>query len=97
VEFAEVPAPVPAASQAIVTVAAASLTRGDLVALHHSPPGTVLGLDVVGRVTAAAANGTGPPAGTRVMGFTWPGAGGWAEQAAVDTSQRVRLLSRDRE
>jgi NADPH:quinone reductase-like Zn-dependent oxidoreductase len=40
-------------------------------------------------VVAAAADGSGPPAGARVVTFGWSGA--WAEQRAVDTAELAVL------
>jgi NADPH:quinone reductase-like Zn-dependent oxidoreductase len=84
VELAEVDPPVPSANQALVAVRATSLNRGDLHSLANATPGRVVGLDLVGTVAEAAADGSGPGVGERVMGFTLGGA--WAELAAVGTS-----------
>src|SRR5690606_9464325 len=48
--------------------------------------GTRLGWDFAGIVESAAADGTGPAAGTRVVGLM-PGAGGaWAERSALPSA-----------
>jgi NADPH2:quinone reductase len=63
----------------------AAVNRGDLVILRLPPAGTVLGLDDVGTVAEAAADGSGPAPGSRVMGYTVARVGGWAETAVLDT------------
>jgi NADPH:quinone reductase-like Zn-dependent oxidoreductase len=85
VEFAEVPEPSPASSELVVQVSATSVGRGDFHTMGLTPPGTPLGLDVVGVVAEPAADGSGPTRGTLVMGYKGT-AGTWAERAAVDTS-----------
>ncbi len=83
VEIAEVPDPQPAPDEALVSVRAISLNRGETKRLERSEPGTVWGWDLAGVVAEPAADGTGPAAGTRVVGMRLLGA--WAERAAVRT------------
>lgn len=77
----DVPDPVPAPNQALVAVKAFSLNRGELRSVVNNGMGWVPGQDIAGVVLKAAADGGGPPKGTRVVGLT--DEFGWAEQAAV--------------
>jgi len=67
----ERPFPVPAAHQALVRVEMCGLCGSDLEEYLDGPvvarPGTVLGHEIVGTVIKAAADGSGPPQGTRVV------------------------------
>lgn len=87
---AEVPEPVPRADQALVAIAHASANFGDLRYLDKREPGTILGFDAAGVVVAAAADGSGPPVGTRVAGF---GPGAWAQRVAIATSDLAEVPS----
>jgi NADPH:quinone reductase-like Zn-dependent oxidoreductase len=79
----EAPEPTPASNEALIALTATSLNRGEVRHLEDEEPGTVLGWDVVGTVVQAAANGSGPTTGTRVVGIV--DVGGWAERVAVPT------------
>ncbi len=83
VALTEAPDPEPAPHEALVAVRAFSLNRGELKRVQTMEPGTVNGWDVAGVVERAAADGSGPKEGTRVVGLMNPGA--WAQRAAVPT------------
>jgi NADPH:quinone reductase-like Zn-dependent oxidoreductase len=83
VALAEVPDPSPLPNQALVAVRAVSINRGECARLQGLPPGTVTGWDLAGLVERSAVDGSGPPAGTRVVGMVNPGA--WAQLVAVPT------------
>jgi NADPH:quinone reductase-like Zn-dependent oxidoreductase len=82
----DVPEPVPGDTQVLVGVEVVALNFGELAYLAQSrKSGEVPGWDAAGTVIRAAADGSGPGAGTRVVTFGW--SGGWAEQRAVDTAE----------
>ena len=80
---AEAPDPVPLSNQALVRVRAISLNLGEVRRARRSAAGAHLGWDLAGTVIAEAADGSGPPAGSRIVGRGQTGS--WAERAAVDT------------
>ena len=90
IEIRDVPEPVPAANQALVEVHAFSLNRGELRLMQTRPAGWRPGQDIAGTVLRAAANGAGPPAGTRVVALT--DNAGWAQRAAVP-AHRMAVLA----
>ncbi len=73
--------PRPQPGEALVKVTAFSVNRGEIFQLENPRPGARPGKDIAGLVVQAAADGTGPAAGQRVVGH--PEAGGWAEYVAV--------------
>ena len=83
VEFTQEAQPAPAPDEVLVKVEAFSPNRGETFVLEAPEPGFRPGKDVAGLVVQAAADGSGSPAGTRVVGH--PPKGGWAEYVAVPT------------
>ncbi len=89
VELREVADPQAAADEALVEVHAFSLNRGELFLLAMRPEGWRLGQDVAGVVVQAAADGSGPQEGTRVVALV--DGGGWAQRVAAPTARMVAL------
>jgi uncharacterized protein (TIGR02246 family) len=81
--------PEPGADEALVEVKAFSINRGETYQLEHPRPGWRPGKDVAGVVVRAAADGTGPGEGTRVVGHA--DESGWAERVAVPTARLATL------
>ena len=89
VRLGETSKPTPAPDEALARVRAASLNYGEIAmvagqipgSIEGPPAGTVLGSDAAGTVERAAADGSGPPAGTPVA--TVGEIGGIAELRAV--------------
>lgn len=84
IEFADIEDPRPAANEALVRIAAVSINRGQANVLRLSEPGWCPGWDLAGEVAAPAKDGTGPSAGTRIVG--WVPTNAWAEFVSVPTS-----------
>jgi NADPH2:quinone reductase len=85
----EVPVPVPLPNEALVRVSAVSLNRGEVRTAMTSDSVARPGWDLAGTVVQAAADGSRPPLGARVVGLVRSGA--WAEQVAVPTVQLAAL------
>jgi NADPH:quinone reductase-like Zn-dependent oxidoreductase len=88
VEIREVAEPQPADDELVLEVRACSVNRGEL-RLIASRPAWQPGQDIAGVVVRAAADGSGPPAGTRVAAVV-DGAG-WAERAAAPVVRACEL------
>jgi len=86
----EVDAPAPGPGEAMVRVAATSLNLGETRGAMTAAAGTRPGWDLAGTVERAAADGSGPTVGTRVVGLVRSGA--WAELIAVPTNALAPLL-----
>jgi NADPH:quinone reductase-like Zn-dependent oxidoreductase len=85
----EVPDPRPQRNETLVAVQAFSLNRGELRSIRNNGEGWIPGQDVAGNVLAQAADGSGPPAGARVVALT--DEFGWAQRVAVP-SHRLAVL-----
>ncbi len=85
----DVPDPVLTQHQALVAVKAFSLNRGELHSIVRNGVGWIPGQDIAGVVLQAATDGSGPPAGSRVVALT--DELGWAELAAVE-GHRMAVL-----
>lgn len=85
----EVAAPTPTLDEALVRVKAISLNRGEVRRSTTANAGWQPGWDLAGIVETAAADGSGPPQGARVVGFRRFGA--WAELVSVPTHSLAEL------
>ncbi|MGE5133837.1 MAG: zinc-binding dehydrogenase [Gemmatimonadota bacterium] len=85
----DVPEPERGPHDVLVEVAAFAVNRGELSLIQQRPDGWLPGQDVAGVVAAAAADGSGPALGTRVVGIA--DGGGWSERVPVP-SHRIAAL-----
>jgi NADPH:quinone reductase-like Zn-dependent oxidoreductase len=92
VAIREVAEPESQPNEALVAVRAFSLNRGELRLFQVRPEGWRPGQDIAAVVLRAAADGSGPPAGTRVVALC--DQAGWAERATVP-SHRIAPLADD--
>ncbi|MFB6823831.1 zinc-binding dehydrogenase [Streptomyces virginiae] len=81
--------PEPAPDQALVSVAAFCVNRGELNLFRRRAEGWRPGQDLAGTVVRAAADGSGPAAGTRIAAMN--DFGGWARYAAVPVDRLAVL------
>src|SRR5207249_2644709 len=85
----EIAEPEPKPNEALVAVHAFSLNRGELRLFQVRPEGWRPGQDIAGVLLRAAADGSGPPAGARVVALC--DQAGWAEHAAVPSHRMAPL------
>jgi NADPH:quinone reductase-like Zn-dependent oxidoreductase len=81
--------PAPDRGEAVVRVKALSLNRGEVRRSGQAAAGWRPGWDLAGVVEKAAADGSGPRVGARVVGLLPEGA--WAERVAVPTHALAEL------
>lgn len=86
---ADVAEPQPTSDQALLAVRASSVNRGELALINVRGAGWGPGQDVAGVVIEAAPDGSGPAAGTRVVGLAEQGA--WSARVAV-TASRLAVI-----
>jgi NADPH:quinone reductase-like Zn-dependent oxidoreductase len=84
-----VPDPTPDRGEAVIRVRAISLNRGEVRRSTLAAAGWRPGWDLAGHVERAAADGSGPQVGARVVGLLAEGA--WAERVAVATHALAEL------
>ena len=88
--LSDVDEPVATEAEALVDVKAIGLNFGEIHWIDHARrPGEVPGWDAAGVIAAAAADGSGPPVGSRVVTFN--GAGGWAQRRTAATENLAVL------
>jgi NADPH:quinone reductase len=85
----DLPEPEPAADELLLDVRAFAINRGETFLLQQRPDGWRPGQDVAGVVARAAADGSGPREGARVVGIVeWEG---WAERVSVPVIHAAEL------
>jgi NADPH:quinone reductase len=84
-ELRDVEEPAPTAAEAVIEVKNVSINRGELRLLATRPAGWRPGQDVAGTIVRAAADGSGPPVGSRVVALV--DQAGWAERVAAPASR----------
>src|SRR5438067_9915883 len=89
VELCDVEEPRPSLNESIIEARAVSMNRGELRLLASRPNGWRPGQDVAGVIIQTAVDGSGPPAGSRVVALV--DQAGWSERVAAP-SNRIGLL-----
>ncbi|MBV9583416.1 MAG: zinc-binding dehydrogenase [Alphaproteobacteria bacterium] len=89
VAIREVPEPQPKPNEALVAVHTFSLNRGELRLFQVRADGWRPGQDIAGTVIKQAPDGSGPPAGTRVVALC--DQAGWAERVTVPSHRMAPL------
>jgi NADPH:quinone reductase-like Zn-dependent oxidoreductase len=84
-ELREVEEPSPADHEVLIKVERVSINRGELRLVATRAAGWRPGQDVAGTVAKTAADGSGPPVGTRVVAGV--DQAGWAERVAASVSR----------
>lgn len=87
--FQEIVEPQPAPNEALVSVHASSLHRGELMQFNMRPKGWRFGEDIAGVVIKSAGDGSGPKVGTRVVGLA--AQAGWSQRVSIPTDRLVTL------
>ena len=90
--IAEVADPTPDSTEVLIRVSAFPVNRGEVKRAEVAPTGQAIGRDTLGVAERAARDGSGPPAGTRVVGFSKRMQGG-AERVALATRDRAAVAS----
>lgn len=90
--FRDAVEPDPGLDEVVIAVKAISLNRGEVRrARMATEAGYRPGWDIAGIVERAAADGTGPQAGSRVVAITRFAGGAWAERVAIPTHSIAQL------
>ncbi len=74
----------PFSNEVVVAVSAFSVNRGECRRAQRADEPVQIGWDFTGKVERAAADGSGPAVGTRVVGFSTR-MEGWAEKVCINT------------
>ena len=69
IAFSDADKPQPLPHQSLIKVTHFSLNRGEFSLAQNAPAGKSIGWDYAGTIAQAASDGSGPPAGTRVVGW----------------------------
>lgn len=85
----DAPDPDPDPDEAVIAVEAFGVNRGELALLGVRDRNWRPGQDVAGTIATAAADGTGPAVGARVVGIV--DGGGWSQRVACPTNRLAPL------